>query len=353
MIRIGIIGTGNMADWHARAFTQIRGVKLTACCDVSAERARGFAEKYNIPAVYTDHREMLAQEKLDGVSNVTPDSLHAAISLDVIAQGVNILCEKPLATTLADARKMTAAAKKKGVINMVNFSYRRSSGLQAASALIRKGAIGNVIHVESSYLQSWLVSRGWGDFRKSPTWLWRLSTRHGSAGVLGDVGCHIYDMTAMLAGDISDVYCQLGTFDKGAMDNRIGEYVLDANDSFASNVTFANNAIGTVHASRWAVGQANSLRTRVYGNKGGIEIDLDRSYDEYRICTGQNAIDKNQWKTVRCRQTPSMYQRFITSIRTGESDPSDFENGLKVQAYIHCSMESGRKRVAVKVPLCT
>ena len=97
---------------------------------------------------------------------------------------------------------------------------------------------------------------------------WRLSSKHGSAGDLGDIGCHIYDMTTLLCGDIAEINCQLRTFDKGVPGNQLGEYVLDANDSFVSIVSFANGGLGTIHSSRWATGQANSLRVRVYGDEG-------------------------------------------------------------------------------------
>jgi predicted dehydrogenase len=299
--------------------------------------------------VYADYREMLEKEELDGAVNITPDALHADVALAVIAKGIPILSEKPLASNLADARRMLEAAQKRHVINMVNFSYRNSSGLQAAVDVIGSGKLGNLRHIESSYLQSWLASRGWGDWRTGDGWLWRLSTKHGSAGVLGDIGVHIYDMTSFLCGDINTIQCTLRTFDKGIPDNRIGEYELDANESFVSTVGFANGAIGTVHASRWAVGHANSLRARVYGDQGAIEIDLDRAYDEYRICTGTENVDKFKWETVKCPPTPSNYERFITAIKTGKQDASDFANGVKIQAYVHYSIESDKDGCAVKV----
>jgi predicted dehydrogenase len=234
---------------------------------------------------------------------------------------------------------------------MVNFSYRNSSALQAAATFVRGGGIGELRHVESSYLQSWLVSRGWGDWRESPGLLWRLSTAHGSAGDLGDIGVHIYDLTSLLCGDIASIYCKLETFDKGIPGNRIGEYLFDANDSFASTVTFANGALGTIHSSRWAIGHANSLRARVYGTLGGIEVDLDRSYEEYRVCIGEENIKAFKWETVKCPPTPSNYERFVTAIRTGQPDPSDFANGVKIQAYLHYSFESDKlgRPVAVEI----
>ncbi len=291
---------------------------------------------------------MLDAVKLDAISNVTVDAMHAPISLAAIARGLPVLCEKPLATTLADARAMRDAAQRRKVVTQVNFSYRNSSGAQAAAALIQKGGIGRVLHVESSYLQSWLVQDAWGDWRTSDSLIWRLSIRHGSAGTLGDIGCHIYDLTALLCGDIAQIACTLKTFDKGVKGNRIGPYVLDANDSFVSTVTFAGGGLGTVHASRWATGQMNSLRVRAYGDEGAVEVDLDTSYDLYRVTRGKSIL-KAEWKDVRCRPTPTQFQRFITAVRTGESDVSDFRNGAKVQAYLDASFISDEKKAAVKV----
>ena len=351
MIKLAVVGTGGMANHHASQYSAMKDVQIAACCDVSAERSASFAAKWHVPSVYSDYHEMLAKEQIDGVVNVTPDALHASISIAVAEKGLPIFCEKPLASNLDDARRMLEAVDRNKVINMVNFSYRNSCGLQAAADVVKSGALGNIRHVESSYLQSWLVSKGWGDWRTDESKLWRLSTKHGSMGVLGDIGVHIYDLTCLLVGSINGIQTNLRTFDKSIPGNHIGEYELDANESFISTVTFTNGALGTIHASRWAVGQANSLRARVYGDKGSIEIDLDRSYEEYRICTGAENIDKSVWETVKCRATPSNYERFVQAIRTGQQDPSDFANGVRIQALLHYSMESDKlgRKVQVEV----
>jgi len=292
MIRLGIVGTGFMANIHAQHFSRMKGVSLTACCDIDEKKAREYAAKWGIPRWYVHYNDMLRSEKLDGVCNVTTNSMHAPISLAAIAMGLPVLCEKPLATTLADAHEMRNAASRHRVVTHVNFSYRNSSGAQAAAELIGKGGIGRIMHVEASYLQSWLVHNSWGNWRTNPAITWNLSRRHGSAGVLGDVGCHIYDLTALLCGDFAEIQCRLKTFDKGVKGNRIGPFILDANDSFVSIVTLAAGGIGTVHASRWATGQMNSVRVRVYGDEGAVEVDLDKSYEVYRITRGKKAIAK-------------------------------------------------------------
>jgi len=340
MIRLGIVGTGGMANSHAQQFGKIAGVQVTACCDVVAEKAREFAARHGIPSVYSDYRAMLAAGQLDGVINVTPDVTHAEIAIAVARKGLAILSEKPMATSLAEARRMLTAVSRAGVPNMINFSYRNACALQAAARVVRAGRIGRVIHVEASYLQSWLVSRAWGDWRTKVGMTWRLSTRHGSAGVLGDLGCHIYDLASFLCGDIVEIDCRLKTFDKGAARNRIGEYVLDANDSFAATVGFRDGGLGVIHSSRWATGHNNSLRARVYGDQGAIEVDLDRSYETYRICRGRANIDAARWEEVKCRPMPSNAVRFVRAIRSGKPDASDFANGLKVQAYLDASQRS-------------
>ena len=127
--RIGIVGTGGMANVHATEFLKIPGVELAAVCDVDAKRAGEFAAKHGgSAAVFTDFKKLLAEASVDAISNVTPDSLHAPLSLQAIAADKHILCEKPLATNHADALSMARAAKKAGVINMVGSTIARECG---------------------------------------------------------------------------------------------------------------------------------------------------------------------------------------------------------------------------------
>jgi predicted dehydrogenase len=347
MIKLAIIGTGGMAKGHAATFKNMKGVRVVAACDVDRPKAEAFAESYGIPAVYGDVDTMLAEAEIDAVSNVTSDAWHAPLSLKAIAAGKHVLCEKPLATNYPDAKAMADAARRKGVINMVNFSYRNSSAIQKAHQLIAAGELGRIVHFEASYLQSWLTSHAWGDWSASPNLLWRLSTKHGSLGVLGDIGVHIVDFATFPAGDVKSVQCRLKTFSE-IKGKRLGDYALDANDSAVMTVELKNGAIGTIHTTRWATGHTNSLRLRIYGEKGGLEIDLDTAYDKLRICRGAD-LHKAQWKEVLCGKTPNIYQRFITSIKTGKNDQPDFARGATVQKVLDACLESDRTNGPVKV----
>jgi predicted dehydrogenase len=347
MIRIGIVGTGGMANAHAGAYQRIRGCKLVAACDIVPKRARDFAKKYGIADVYTDAEEMLDDAPVDAISVVTSDDAHCPVSLAAIRRGKHVLCEKPLAVDYPEARKMAAAAKRKGVINMVNLSYRNSAAIHKAHDLVAGGAIGRVMHMEASYLQSWLVSKLWGDWRKGTGWLWRLSKAHGSLGTLGDIGVHLFDFATYGAGDIAKVDCRLKTFPK-AKGDKVRGYKLDANDSVVATVELANGAIGTISTTRWATGYTNSLLLRIFGDKGGIVVDLDRSYSEIQVCRGKD-IDKAKWRTVRCPRVPDMYHRFITSIKTGKNDQPDFARGAAIQRVLDACVKSDKTGRAVRV----
>jgi predicted dehydrogenase len=261
--------------------------------------------------------------------------------------GKHVLCEKPLAVNYPDAKRMAAAASKAGVINMVNFSYRDWPCIQAVKEVIRRGDIGEIRHVEASYLQAWLASKIWGDWRTIPAWLWRLSSGHGSKGVLGDVGVHILDFATFPVGPIASVYANLKAFPK-APGNRIGEYKLDANDSAVLNVEFQNGALGTIHTTRWCGGHANRIFLKIAGTKGTVEIDSDRTTSGYRICSGKN-LDKGIWKDVAVAGVPNNYQRFIKSIRTGKQDQPDFSRGAEIQKVLDACFVSDAKRRPITI----
>jgi predicted dehydrogenase len=336
-IRIGIIGTGGMANAHADNFKQIPGVVLTSCLDVVPGRAEAFAAKHGVPHVATSIGQLL--EQVDAVSVVTPDRFHAAPSLAVLKAGKHLLCEKPLATSLAEARRMNRAARAaaaKGVVAMVNFSYRKSAAMQRAIVVARRGDLGALRHVHSFYLQSWLASDIWGHW-SSTSLQWKLQKSMGSGGVLGDLGCHILDLTTAVAGDVIRARCHLANYPK---QDRRGKYVtkaggakLDANDIALIELEFANGAIGTVQTSRWATGHANHLRLEVHGSEGALMLDLDRGYDQIDLCLGKDR-QKPIWTTQTLKPTPSNWQRFIRAIRTGQPEQPDLERGAQVQAYL-------------------
>jgi predicted dehydrogenase len=337
-----------MANTHAKNFRAIRGCTLVAAVEPETARRNAFCAAHGIPAGYATVDGLLASDiGFDAVSIVTPDAFHAPLSIQCALAGKHVLCEKPLALNFADTRRMVAAARRAGIINMVNFSYRNWPCLEAVARDVHDGGIGEVYHVEASYLQSWLTNTVWGEWRTSPGWLWRLSTRHGSKGALGDIGVHIVDFATHPAGPITRVVAQLRAFPK-APRNRIGEYPLDANDSATMSVEFANGALGTIHTTRWSSGHINRLFLKISGSRGAVEIDSERTTDSYRICAGKNLAGA-QWKEVKAPAVPTIYQRFITGIHSGRPVQPDFARGAEVQRVLDACFVSDAKGKPVRL----
>lgn len=341
-IRLLILGTGGMAANHAEKFAEIDGVELVGGVDMRPAQLAAFCDKFGIANRFASLDEALAWGQFDAVTNVTPDAAHYATTLPVLAAGKHILCEKPLATNATEAQDMADAAARAGVVNMVNLSYRNVPALQQAAKMVRAGAIGPVRHFEASYLQSWLTQPAWGDWKTESQWLWRLSTAHGSKGVLGDVGIHILDFATFIAGDAaSGISCLLKTFDKAA-GGKIGEYTLDANDSATMQVQLAGGAIGTVAATRFATGHMNDLRLRIYGDLGGLEVRFENQISALRACTGENRLTAT-WEDVDCPTLPTIYERFIAAMRgTGAPEPT-FARGAELQRMLDGAEASAAK----------
>jgi len=340
-LKVGIVGTGGMGRHHCDRFNEIPGVKVVAVHDVDAARAAEVAAKYQVPLVARTLDELL--DAVDVVSVVTPDRFHAGPAIAALERGKHLLCEKPLSPTLSEAREMARVARdaaKRGVVNMVNFSYRGSGGFAKAIELARGGAIGQLRQVHSWYQQGWLSTARYALDAKVDA-LWRLSTGAGSGGVLGDLGCHILDMTSAIGGDIARARCTLRTFDKRLADGRWARSLngvdLDANDLALIECDFVDGAFGMVQTSRWATGHGNHLRCEAHGVDGALCVDLDKHWSQVDVCTAA-AMAKNgwspEWTTEKTPDRANNWWRFIDAIRGKGPVDVDMTRGAQVQAYL-------------------
>lgn len=351
-IRVGIVGTGGMGHAHAKHYSEIKEAELVSCLDVVPEKSKAFAAKWGIPKP-AEHLEELI-DKVDAVSVVTPDRHHFEPALKTLQSGKHLLTEKPLTVTLDHARKLHHAARKasrKGVVHMINFSYRNASAVSAAAQLVRKGSLGNLRHVNSSYFQTWLSQPVWGHWTQE--WaLWRLQKAAGSGGVLADIGCHILDLTTEVAGDVARLRCNLACFPKVLENKEITAYKgkkLDANDTALIELEFSTGATGVVQATRWGTGYQNLLRCEVHGTKGAVRLDLDKGYHQMEVCLGKDA-GKAKWVQKKLKPVPNNHERFIQAILTGRQAQPDVPRGAKVQAYLEACLKSSQSGRWEKVP---
>lgn len=348
-VRIAVIGCGNMGKFHGMSYAKMNDIEMVACCDIIEDLAKSFAETYNIK-YYTNYLDLFNNEKIDAVAVVTNDDAHKMISMEALKRNIHTLCEKPLSDTLENAKEMKDYAQEKlkeGIFTCVNFSYRNYPASQKLSQIIKSGKYGKVISFEAHYKQSWISSKVWGDYRKDLRKQWRMSTRHGSLGTMGDVGVHIYDLTRFICGDFDEIFCQLDHYNKDV--NQVGEYVFDANETMFTIAKLKDGARGTIDASRWATGFANEVSMYVYCEKGSFNLNLDRMRgDQLHACVGEN-VDKAKWEVIPCEDTPTNFQRFVDSIKEGKQGQTSFAGAYEIQKILDASMKSNEKQGYIKL----
>lgn len=347
-LRILILGTGSIARRHAVQFGAIVGCRVVAAVDTGVNRAATFAQEHGIAQHFTELDAALAWGGFDAAVNSTPDPVHLPTTLQLLTAGKAVFCEKPLALNHADAMQMTHAAEQAGLVNMVNLTYRNAYALQEARRRVVAGEIGAVRHIQASYLQSWLTANYWGDWHTEERWLWRLSTAHGSKGVLGDVGIHIVDF-AMFGADlgITALSARLRAFDK-APGGAIGPYRLDANDSAVMTVEFANGALGVIHMSRFATGNKNDLHLTIHGDRGALRIWADADASTLDACLGPD-IETQSWTRIECPPTPANAERFVAALRSGINGAPDFRRGTDVQRILDACFVSDTEGRRVEI----
>lgn len=339
-MRLGVVGTGMMAPAHAKAFSALDGVTLAAAIDIDKAAAGRFANEFQFEAAYGSLAEAALSAGLDAVAIVTPDKTHHPITMEALEAGLHVFCEKPLATQHSHAEEMCVAAEAAGVVHGVNLTYRNVPALQKARAMIEAGEIGAVRHFQAAYLQSWLTQNAWGDWRSDPTWLWRLSERHGSLGVLGDVGIHVLDFATFAIGSsVATVSARHKVFDKSET-GQIGDYTLDANDSVAMILELKDGAMGVVHASRFASGHLNELRLRIYGDKGGLEVTNNGEMGTLRVSSGGD-LNTGDWREVPLVPVPTTYERFVDAVMTGGQMDPNFYQGARLQKVLDLAYAVG------------
>ena len=290
---------------------------------------------------------MLGRKDIDVVDICTPGDSHAPIAVAAAEAGKAILCEKPLANTVADAERMHAAAKKAGVVNMVCHNYRRCPAVALAKQIIDDGQIGDIHHYRGLYLQDWIVDP------KFPR-VWRLEKARAGSGSLGDILSHTMDLSRHLVGEPVEVSGLLKTFvgERPLPEDPGRRGKVDVDDSAQALVKFANGAVGYYEGTRFAPGRKNYNRFEINGSKGSLVWDLERMnelelYVESGPTSGFRTISVTDGKHPYVAAwwppghiigyehsfTHTVYD-FLKAIAEGKSPRPDFEDGLKNQRVL-------------------
>lgn len=339
MKKLLLLGAGGIAAHHVEEFAAVPECEIVACVDSIPGKAGEFAAKRGIARPFDSLDEALAWGDFDAAINATPDGVHKATTLALVAAGKHVFCENPLAPSYPDALAMTEAAERAGLVNMVNLTYRNSPALQKARRMVEAGEIGALRHVEAAYRQSWLVSKAWGDAMTEPQWLWRQSIAHGSTGVLGDVGVHILDFASFgAADDFASLSAELVTFPK-VEGNRVGEYLLDANDSVAMTARLRSGALATVVATRFATGYINELSLSLHGTKGALKVVSDGQNSSLSACLGED-VDPARWREIGAEPVKRNARRFADALLSGTNGDPSFRRAADIQKLIDAAFDS-------------
>ena len=225
-------------------------------------RALGLAED----RIYTDYAAMALAESaradgIEAVSIVTPNHLHAPVATAFLKAGIHVICDKPVTTTLKDAKALQALAARRKLIFAVTHNYTGYPMVRHARQMVREGALGDIRVVQVEYPQDWLTDRLEATGQKQAGWR-TDPKRSGAGGCIGDIGTHAYNLADYITGlNVTELCAELSTFVKGRR--------LD--DNAQVMLRYANGARGLLWASQVAPGNQNNLRIRVYGSKGGVD----------------------------------------------------------------------------------
>jgi predicted dehydrogenase len=278
-VGVGMLGYRFMGRAHSNAYHRMpmffwppaARPRLIAMCGRTGPAVKEMATRLGYEGYYTDLDEMLADPRIVLFDNCASANAHAEPTLAAIRAGKHVLCEKPLATTAADARKMWQAAEAAGVVHMTGFNYRLVPAVRFVRDLIDQGVLGQLYSFRGAYLQEG------GDNPDRP-WSWRSDKSQGGYGAIGDIGVHIIDLARFLMGEVKALTAMTQTFVRERpLADRPGEMgKVTVDDAFVSTVAFESGAIGTIEASKVATGRKNQNTFEINGSKASVVFDLER-----------------------------------------------------------------------------
>ena len=298
-IGVGLVGYKFMGRAHSNAYRQVGrffdlelSPRMRAICGRDEAGVKGAAALLGWESYETDYRRLLERDDVDLVDVATPGNTHHEIAIASLEAGKHVLCEKPLANTLEEAREMLETSRSAGTVNMVCFNYRRAPAVQLAKQIIEEGRLGEIRHWRAVYLQDFILD-------PEMPMIWRFQREMAGSGALGDIGAHIIDLAHFLVGPIAEVVGATETFIRerplGAPDGGTGEVTVD--DAAAFLARFENGAMGTFEATRLAPGRRNHNSFEINGSNGSLSFDLERM-NELQVYFEEDLPETKGFRTV-------------------------------------------------------
>ncbi|MFG1704493.1 Gfo/Idh/MocA family protein [Nonomuraea sp. M3C6] len=285
-IGVGMVGYAFMGRVHSQAWRSVGAFfdlplapRMAVLAGRSKERTETAAAQLGWADVETDWRELVKRDDVQIVDICTPGDSHAEIAIAALRAGKHVLCEKPLANTVAEAEAMVRAAAAASGKSMVAFNYRRVPAIALARRYVEEGRIGEIRHVRAAYLQDWIVDP------EFPL-VWRLQKDKAGAGALGDIGSHIVDAAQFITGEkVVGVSALTETFIKerplaaesaglgASRAESMGPVTVDDAALFIGRLS--GGGLASFEATRFANGRKNAMRIEIFGSLGSLAFDFE------------------------------------------------------------------------------
>lgn len=284
-IKTAIVGTGFMGKVHAENVRRLGNVEIAAVVGSRLERAQSFAESASIPLATGSIKDVLENREISAIHICTPNVDHFPMSLAAIDAGKAVLCEKPLTMNAEEARRLVAAAKAKNAIHCVEHNLRYYPVVQQIRQMIAAGDLGDILIVQGTYSQDWLLY--------DTDWNWRLDSKsNGKLRVMGDIGSHWMDMIQHLTAlPITAVCADLSIFHKtrkrpkGSVETFSGKkavaadyetFPIDTEDFGMVMLRLGEKARGAFTVSQMSAGRKNRFAFEIFGTKAGVAWDQEQ-----------------------------------------------------------------------------
>jgi predicted dehydrogenase len=369
-LRIGLIGSGLMARTHSNGYKQVsqffpelthRPV-LQVVCARTPDKVKKFAEQWGYASFETDWKAVIARDDVDAIDICTPNDTHSAIAIAAAEAGKMVLCEKPLARTVAEAKPMVDAVEKAKVANTVWYNYRRVPAVTLIKQIVDSGKLGKIFHYRANFLQDWTISP---DLPQGGDALWRLDVDAAGSGVTGDLLAHCIDTAMWLNGGIKDVSAMTETFIKERVHQGTGKkQKVGIDDACIFHCHFNNGSLGLFEATRYARGHKALYTLEINGEHASLRWDLHDmnrleffDHDDEGIVRGWRSIlvtDSDQPYMGRwwIPGTSIGYEHsfthqvadFLKSLETGEPCHPTFRDALETQKVCEAVIDSANSR---------
>ena len=281
-VKAAIVGTGFMGKVHAENLRRLGNVEIAAVVGSRPERAAQFADAMGIPFATARLEDVLTKPEIDAVHICTPNVDHFPMSMAAVEAGKATLCEKPMCMDVEQGRKLVAAAKERKVLNCVQHNLRYYPVVQQIRQMIAAGDLGDILIVQGTYSQDWLLYE--------TDWNWRLDSKeNGRLRVMGDIGSHWMDMIQHLTGQPITALCaDLATFyetrkkpkgsvetfsAKKALDQDYESFNVDTEDFGAVLLRLGRRARGVFTVSQMSAGRKNKFAFEIFGTNSGVALD--------------------------------------------------------------------------------